>query len=645
MNIGLHRCTDRSKFCYSSLSRLGRSIVAVGLVGVILVLGAVHHAAAQATRSLTTQRLQQPLKQIPARGPRTAADVDSFISTLTSNDARFDVILGQGRLLTLKQDLAVPGKTSPLIAVGDPSVIDFEVIGPRHIRMTGRRIGVTDLSIITGDNENYSFEVHVVMDLDLLRAKLRELYPDAQLKLAQLRQNIVVEGQARDTRQIQSILQTIQMYVQSLQVTAAGGGGGGGPSAGSGSTVQRPSSQAAPPAENGQPPAGLGSASAGQYGTQAEVVQQTGGGGGQTAQTPSFQIINLMHVPGPQQVMLKVQVAELNRTALRQIGTSWLLQDRTRAIGQTIAGPFASQGGGGSSAGGGGAAAGVGSATAGTTGTAVERMAAGAGGLLGLFDPVTGAATQTAFGVFDKGDVSFLIQALRSNSILKILAEPNLVAMNGEQASFLSGGSFPVPVPQPSGGGGASVVTIQYQNFGVIVDFVPYILDGDTIRLSVAPSVSSIDFSTGVTIQGTAVPGISERSAKTVVELREGQTLAIAGLLQVQMDGNTDRIPGLGDLPYIGPLFSNNSHRTIEKELVFLVTPYIVQPMEDDEVPPLPGDDVREPDDLEFYLKGRLENRDGRPFRATTSWDDPLGIETRRDVETRYVVGPYGYTE
>ena len=135
----------------------------------------------------------------------------------------------------------------------------------------------------------------------------------------------------------------------------------------------------------------------------------------------------------------------------------------------------------------------------------------------------------------------FTLDALRRNSLAKFLAEPNLVAFNGQQASFLAGGEFPVPVPQVSGAGVAPVVTVRFKEFGVRLGFVPYILDDDRIRLTVAPEVSQIDNSIAVTLVagGSPIPGLNTRKALTTVELEQGQTLAIAGLLQLEMDGTT----------------------------------------------------------------------------------------------------------
>jgi pilus assembly protein CpaC len=279
-------------------------------------------------------------------------------------------------------------------------------------------------------------------------------------------------------------------------------------------------------------------------------------------------------------------------------------------------------------------------------GAAVEAMGeAGLGGLLGIANGTTGPAT-TAFGIFPSGDFQILLRALRSNSVLNILAEPNLMAMSGHRASFLAGGQFPVPVPQ-STGGVTNSVTVEFKDFGVRLDFIPYVQDDETIRLHVAPEVSSIDFAIGTTlvVGGDPVPGVNTRRSETTVELRQGQTLAIAGLLEVDLDAKTDRIPGVGDLPYLGPLFSNTSHKRVEKELIVLVTPFLVAPMNPGHVAPLPGEEIRDPNDKEFYFLNRIEGRTGREFRPTTTWDNPLGCVEKMKLEKRCTCGPVGFSE
>jgi pilus assembly protein CpaC len=565
----------------------------------------------------------QALPRLPQKPPRPVEgpeSVSAFIDGLSANDAAFEVIVGQGRILATKEDIAVAGKAPPVIALGDPNIVEFAIVSPRQLRVIGLRIGVTDLSITTWDNRTYSFEVHVVADLNALRGQLYALYPGTHLKLAQIREYIVVEGQARDQVQVARILDTVRAYLTSVQESQARRGAGpparpgGGPGAG-----------AAP----GQPPARLENGPRSEESVQqlpSPPGQATGYAPRPAAATPTGngataipQVINLLRVPGPQQVLLKVRVAELNRTAMREIGADFLGVDPdTGAI--------------------------IGTQIGGATISAIGRVTGA--GVIGNASGQANLST-TVFGIFENGDFEFFLRALRRNSMLKILAEPNLVAMNGHQASFLAGGEFPIPVPQTVTGGVGSTVTVIFKEFGVRLGFLPFILDGDVIRLSVDPEVSSIDFALGTTLVpgGSPVPGLNTRRAHTTVELRQGQTLAIAGLLQLTLDGRTNRIPGMGDLPIIGPFFSNTSGTRIEKELVVLVTPYLVEAMSPDQVPPLPGDEVNEPNDLELYLMNRIEGRTGRDFRSTTAWDDPLHLHQRRKLERNHVRGPHGFSD
>jgi pilus assembly protein CpaC len=531
--------------------------------------------------------------------------------------------VGQGRILTTKEDLTAPGRPPALIAVGDPTVIDFAVISPRQIRIVGSRIGVTDLSITTPDNRTYAFEVRVVVDLVALRGQLKAAFPDAMLKLAQNRDNLIVEGQARDSNQVARILETIRFYLRSVQVSQATRV----------TTMQQPRGPAAPgrppqpvrPEEGGQPQQQPGQP--GQpYGTAAP---EQGRPTSTEATIAMPQIINLIRVPGPQQVLLKVRVAELNRTALREIGADLLGIDPDTGflLGTQISSGLL--------------ATGVGAGTGTTTGGAAARILTGPLAL-------TPGPASTVFGIFERAHFEFVLRALRRNALLKILAEPNLIAMNGHEASFLAGGEFPVPVPQNIGAGGVgATVTIQFKEFGVRLGFLPFILDGDQIRLSVDPEVSQIDFTIATTIVpgGTPVPGLNTRRAHTTVELREGQTLAIAGLMQVTLDGQTSRIPGLGDLPILGPFFSNTTGQRVEKELVVLVTPYIVEPMNPGQVSPTPGDEVKEPNDLEFYLLNRIEGRTGQDFRSTTRWDDRWHFVEMLKLQKKHVCGPHGFSD
>jgi pilus assembly protein CpaC len=342
-------------------------------------------------------------------------------------------------------------------------------------------------------------------------------------------------------------------------------------------------------------------------------------------------IINRVTVPGPRQILLHVKIAEINRNATRSIGVSWLY-----ARGNSIFG----------------SAAGLDTQMSTTTDVANTQTT----GRRGFVNPIQGnySGTGTAmpgptaklFGVFNAGHFSLFIDALRSNSLAKILAEPNLVALDGQPARFLVGGLFPFPVPQSSSiPGGTAVVTVQFQRFGTILTFVPEILPNDVIRLDVEPVISQLDFANGTSVNGGQVPSINERSARTVVEMREGQTLAIAGLLQTLTNASTIRVPGLGDLPIVGPWFSANKIQTVETETVVLVTPELVAPLDRKDVTEAPGDRVTQPNDPEFYLLGRIEGKLGREFRATKGEQDPLNIMKHFQSEGQWVIGPHGHAE
>ena len=538
------------------------------------------------SRSDSLPRIRPP-RALSSKAP-AEDEVRDFVDHVDRPSATIDVIMGQGRLITLKQDLAKPNKQSPVIAVGDPSILDFDLVGPRHVRITGSRIGVTDLAITTPDQRTYSFEVRVILDVELLETRLTATFPDALIELEQIRDHIIVRGEVRDTRQSERVLETIEAYLLSIQAAQ----------------LRRVMNQQAGGNNPDQPQGGT-AAAGGRGGNPADIASaeqnlQV------TATVAPPKVINLLRVPGSQQVLLKVQVAELNRTGLRKLGVSLQGTDGTSNFGTNISGT-------------------------------------------NLASPFFGGATPvtTIAGLITKGNGNsgYTVDALRRNSLLKILAEPTLVAYHGHEATFLAGGEFPVPVSQNTGGAG-STPTVQFKEFGVRLGFVPHILDDERIRLAVTPEVSSIDFSLATVLVsgGTPVPGLSTRRFNTTVEMRQGQTLAMAGLLQVTLDNDTRRIPVLGDVPVMGAFFSNNTGQRIEKELIVLVTPLLIEPVEAHEVGPVPGSEINEPNDLEFYLLGRIESRIGCDFRSTTNWDDPLHCYRRMKLESRYCSGPIGFS-
>jgi pilus assembly protein CpaC len=177
------------------------------------------------------------------------------------------------------------------------------------------------------------------------------------------------------------------------------------------------------------------------------------------------------------------------------------------------------------------------------------------------------------------------LQALQAKRVLELLAEPNVLAISGEQASFLAGGEFPFPVVQPSQGG-ASAISIMWREYGVRLNFLPTVTPRGTIRLKVAPEVSSLDYTNAVTIQGFTVPGLSSRRVQTDVELDSGQSFVIAGLLDNQSSDNLSKVPGIANIPVLGKLFQTKSVSRSKQELLVIITPEVVRPIPPDQKVP-----------------------------------------------------------
>jgi pilus assembly protein CpaC len=239
--------------------------------------------------------------------------------------------------------------------------------------------------------------------------------------------------------------------------------------------------------------------------------------------------------------------------------------------------------------------------------------------------------------------MQLFIDALAQNSLLKVLAEPDLVAVSGETASFLAGGEFPIPVPQSGAATGA--ITIEFRTFGVKVNFTPVVLAHQRIRLRVAPEVSETDFSTAIQISGFVVPGLTQRRVDTTIEVSNGQTLAVAGLLSEQVRGIANKLPGLGEVPVLGALFRSVEYQRRQTELVILVTPEIISPMDPNQVPPLPGEEMSSPNDFELYALGLLEGK------GTFEKDDDEEDESSENDSSRSsqpeelsLHGPWGFS-
>jgi pilus assembly protein CpaC len=224
----------------------------------------------------------------------------------------------------------------------------------------------------------------------------------------------------------------------------------------------------------------------------------------------------------------------------------------------------------------------------------------------GLISPQTDGTLQlsdtvNAMGGFHSGQtqISAFLDILKENGLAKILAEPNLVAASGQQADFLAGGEFPIPVPQREN------ITITFKKFGVQLGFLPEVRPGKRIRLTVAPEVSELDWTTAVVVEGFTVPGLTTRKAKTQLELADGQSFAMAGLFRDDITQSVSKFPVLGDLPILGALFRSTEFKKKKTELLIVVTPRIVRPGQE-RLGPAPVTTFSDPDDFSFFMLGKL---------------------------------------
>lgn len=281
-------------------------------------------------------------------------------------------------------------------------------------------------------------------------------------------------------------------------------------------------------------------------------------------------VLNQMKVGGVQQVLLKVKVMEAQRSLIRELGMNFTYLSRNgyvnsapgalNTLGEVVYSP--------------------------PSFTSISRDLTGSFGIVG---------NNSIFNAY--------ISALHDEALLKILAEPEMVATNGRPATMLSGGEFPIIVPQSLG-----TVSIQWREFGVRLEAVPFVLGGGALRLDLQPEVSERDFANAVTVGGTTVPGLTVRRVNTQVEMKFGQTLMLAGLISKRQSATTHKIPVLGELPYVGAAFSRKHNEDSETEVVITVTPELVAPLEEGQVPPGgPGQFTDSPTDRELMGYGLIE--------------------------------------
>ena len=464
--------------------------------------------------------------------------------------AELEVPLYKSRVLSLPASIK-------RISVGSPDIADLLLLRSTELYVLGKDLGTTNVLLWDANDILIAVvSVEVTHDLESLKKKLHDLMPDEAIEVRAAQRSIVLSGTVSSPTNVTAAVAIAKGYL-----------------------------------------AQAGTAK------EKEMFEVKGQGG----DSGSGEVINLLQVGGAQQVMLEVKVAEISRRELRKFDMRFntILNSSRWTTGAVNGG------------------ANFPDVTFNPDLDANGDVIPGTGGRRPVFDgaapwgPAIDEFAPNDLFIEDKGLFASLLtndfllnltlEAAKENGLAKILAEPNLTTLSGQEAKFLSGGEFPIPVPQ-----GDETVTIEFKEFGVGVGFLPVVLGDGRINMVLNVSVSELVNTSNVSVSSTGsatsflVPSLAKRSANATVELKDGQTIAIAGLLNENMREVINKFPGLGDIPILGNLFRSQEYVKGETELVILVTPHLAKPIAPDKIK-LPTDNFVEPSDADFYLWGRLE--------------------------------------
>jgi pilus assembly protein CpaC len=589
------------------------------------VRGSGPSVGASASGPFTADQVRLPLLPFggtPKPSQQTLRRFDQFVEEIRDTENTLDLVENRPRLMRLKQQ---PFR----IQLGDEAIANYILVTERELSLTGVKVGTTVLNLWFADPaapdkpELLSYLVRVVPDPEArerlervysaLETELNRNFPNSVVRLSLVGDRLLIRGQAKDVEEASQILRIIganapggpeEIPLDGDDASEVATTMGVDPLTGE-MRVQEVRAMPQPQLQSYQ----LRSRAGGQGGlgganqNNPNAVGVGGPNNGRFGRRNS-NIINMLRVPGVHQVTLKVTVAELNRSALRSIGA------------KTTFG---------------------GSGDVGFLSFATSATASPAAGFLP--GPLGGAGG--AFLV-DTGEFDLALTALKRLGYARSLAEPNLTTLNGKPANLQIGGQF--PVPQAQSFTTSAVQTVAFIDFGVRLQFIPIVTDGNRVRLNVFADISDRDDANAADIGGTLVPSLDTRNFNTQVELRESQTLAVAGLIRNRLRGNSARVPFLGDIPLVGRLFKSDSVEYEETELVVLVTPHLVSPLDAEERPPLPTATVYEPSDAEFFLLGRIEGRRTEDFRAPAR-SDWHRTEAFRRCQQQYILGPSGYCQ
>ena len=459
-------------------------------------------------------------------------------------------------VITLHKSITLPmSQPYSSAVVGSPEIADAMPMTDRTLYIQGKSIGITNVSIY---DENMRLikvvDVEVALDTTNLQQKIRASTGNTGIHVSNDNQQIVLSGMASDAVAADRAVNIATAWI--------GSGANG--------------------VVNGQ----------------------------------GIRVVNAMTISSPQQVMLKVRFLEVSRQASRALGVNWTSVNAQGTRGATLGqGGLTTQ----PPVLGGNLSPTTTTSTATSTTTSAPTTCPPSGvcapsgsGILQTVGTLAGA-TGAPFGVFlaqivNKGvNIEGLVTALETKGLAQTLAEPNLVALSGDTASFQAGGSIPVPTVQPGSGGSIPTITTQYVPYGVLLNFRPTVLNNGIINLSINPTVSELDYANAVTIAGTAIPALTQRTATTTIELRSGQSFAIAGMLQANNLRNIQQLPYLGDVPVLGALFRSASYQKSETDLVIIVTPEFAQPAAPGARLATPFDNTVPSNDFDFFALGKTE--------------------------------------
>jgi pilus assembly protein CpaC len=487
-----------------------------------------------------------------AVAPLHAQEVPEEGAVHAERSTSLTVPIYKSRVVTL----SAPAKR---ISIGNPDIADVLIIGAGELYILGKDLGTTNVLLWDRNDQLIAaIAVAVTHDLDGLRKLLSSTLPGEKIQVASAQRNLVLSGQVTSAIKMDAALQMAHGYLQ----------------------------QAATAKE--------------------KIMFKEETGASMSEDKKVGQVINLMTVGGAQEVMLQVRVAEVQRSVMKDLHAQWngLHNNSSWTLGGVNGGAtfppavFVPQ-----------------NASSPIFGSPNPRLPPPNGGnpigpYVSLFQPtVPSIANQGLFFSFVGKELAaaLIIDAAAQQGLARILAEPTVTTLNGQEAQFLSGGSFPIPVPEQNG-----TIGINYKDFGVKLIFQPLILDAGRINLKLNVSVSQLVTTNSLVITPItsssvfAVPALSERRAVSTVELSDGQTIGIAGLMNENMNSAVTKFPGLGDIPILGQLFRSSNFQKGQTELVIFVTPTLAKPVRPEDVH-LPTEGQIDPSNVDFYLRGRLE--------------------------------------